>query len=173
MDKAQKAEVVEDLSGVFRATGVVVVSAYSGLTVAEMTALRGRMREAGATLRVAKNSLAKRALDGMAFGGIAKLLKGPTVLAWSNDPVAAPKVLTKYAKENEKFVILGGALGASILDPDGVKALAELPSLDQLRARIVGMIKTPATRIAGVLQAPGGQLARVIAAYADKAKDAA
>ena len=173
MDRNQKAEVVEDLGQVFRGTGVVIVSAYTGLSVAEMTALRGRMREAGATLRVAKNSLAKRALDGVPFAGIATLLKGPTVLGWSNDPVAAPKVLTKYAKENEKFVILGGALGASILDPEGVKALAELPSLDELRAKLLGMINTPATRIAGVLQAPAGQLARVIAAYADKAKDAA
>jgi len=173
VDRTQKAEVVEDLSQVFRAAGVLVVSSYTGLTVAEMTSLRGRMREAGATLRVAKNSLAKRALDGVAFAGIAPLLKGPTVLAWSNDPVAAPKVLTKFAKENEKFVILGGALGASILDPEGVKALAELPSLDELRARLIGMINTPATRIAGVLQAPAGQLARVLAAYADKGKDAA
>ena len=173
MDKTQKAEVVEDLSQVFRGAGVVVVSSYTGLTVAEMTALRGRMREAGATLRVAKNSLAKRALDGVAFQGIDQLLKGPTVLGWSNDPVAAPKVLSKYAKENEKLVILGGALGASILDAEGVKALAELPSLDQLRAKLLGMIQTPATRIAGVLQAPAGQLARVFAAYADKAKDAA
>jgi len=173
VDKTQKAEVVEDLSQVFRGAGVLVVSSYTGLTVAEMTTLRGRMREAGATLRVAKNSLAKRALDGVAFAGIAQLLKGPTVLGWSNDPVAAPKVLSKYAKENEKFVILGGALGASILNPEGVKALAELPSLDELRARLVGMIQTPATRIAGVIQAPAGQLARVLAAYADKAKDAA
>jgi large subunit ribosomal protein L10 len=173
VDRTRKTEVVEDLNEVFRTAGVVVVSAYTGLSVAEMTALRGRMREAGATLRVAKNSLAKRALDGVAFGGIAQLLKGPTVLAWSNDPVAAPKVLTKYAKENEKLVILGGALGARILNPEGVKALADLPSLDELRARLIGMITTPATRIAGVLQAPAGQLARVIAAYADKAKDAA
>lgn len=173
MNRTEKAEVVEDLNEIFRTAGVVVVSAYTGLSVAEMTGLRGRMREAGAVLRVAKNSLTKRALDGVAFGGIATLLKGPTVLAWSNDPVAAPKVLTKYAKENEKLVILGGALGATILDSEGVKALADLPSLDELRARLVGMIKTPATRIAAVLQAPGGQLARVIAAHADKGKDAA
>ena len=166
MDRTQKAEIVEDLNGVFRSTGVIVVSSYTGLTVAEMTNLRGRMRDAGAVLRVAKNSLAKRALDGAPFGGIASLLKGPTVLAWSNDPVAAPKVLAKFSKENEKLVILGGALGASILDPEGVKALAELPSLDELRAKLVGMLQTPATRVAGVLQAPAGQLARVFAAYA-------
>jgi large subunit ribosomal protein L10 len=166
VDRTQKAEIVGDLNAVFKATGVVVVSQYTGLSVAEMTALRGRMREAGAVLRVAKNSLAKLALDGAPFGGIVGLLKGPTVLAWSNDPVAAPRVLTKYAKENEKLVILGGALGASILDPAGIKALADLPSLDELRARLVGMIKTPATRVAGVLQAPAGQLARVLAAHA-------
>jgi large subunit ribosomal protein L10 len=166
VDRTQKAEIVEDLNAVFRAAGVVVVSSYTGLSVAEMTALRGRMREAGAVLRVAKNSLAKRALEGAPFGGITGLLKGPTVLAWSNDPVAAPKVLAKYAKENDKLVILGGALGAQILDPKGVAALAELPSLDELRAKLVGMLQTPATRVAAVLQAPAGQLARVFAAYA-------
>ena len=173
VNRTEKAEVVDDLGAVFRSAGVLVVSHYSGLTVADMTALRGRIREAGATLRVAKNSLAKRALAGAPGEGLTGLLTGPTVLAWSEDPVAAPKVLSKFAKENDKLVILGGALGAQILDPAGVKALAELPSLDELRAKLLGLIQAPATRIAGVLQAPGGQLARVIAAYADKGKDAA
>ena len=171
MEKAQKVAVVEDLSGIFRSASVVVVSHYVGLTVAEMTTLRSRMRESGANLRVIKNRLAKRALDGAPCAGLSGLFTGPTALAWSADPVAAPRVLTKYAKENEKFVILGGAMGASILDPEAVKALAELPSLDELRARLVGMISTPARRIATLMQAPGGQLARVLAAYADKGPD--
>ncbi len=173
MNRTEKSEVIDDLGEIFRTAGVVVVSHYTGLTVADMTSLRGRIREAGATLRVAKNSLAKRALVGAPGEGLTDLMIGPTVLAWSQDPVAAPRVLSKFSKENDKLVILGASLGAQILDSAGVKALADLPSLDELRAKLVGMIQTPATRIAGVLQAPGGQLARVLAAYADKGKDAA
>jgi large subunit ribosomal protein L10 len=168
VDRAQKAETVATLNTVFKNTGVLVVAHYSGLSVAEMTSLRGRMRDAGASLKVAKNRLAKLALKGTDAEGISDLFKGPTVIAYSDDPVAAPKVAADFAKTNEKFVILGGAFGAKSLDAGGVEALARLPSLDELRARIVGMINTPATRIAGVLQAPAAQLARVFSAYAKK-----
>lgn len=173
MQRSEKAAVVEDLGGIFQAAGVVIVSHYVGMTVSEMTTLRGRFRESGAKIRVIKNRLAKRALEGAPCAGLSDLFTGPTAIAWSDDPVAAPRVLTKYAKENEKLVILGGAMGATILDPNGVKALADLPSLDELRGRLIGMLNTPAQRLATLMQAPGGQLARVLAAYADKAKDAA
>jgi large subunit ribosomal protein L10 len=147
---------------------MVVVTQNLGLTVAEVTELRRRMRAAGATFKVAKNRLATLALDGTRFDGIRPLLKGPTALAWSADPVAAAKTAVEFAKTNERLVVIGGALGTQTLDASGVRALAELPSLDALRARLVGMISTPATRIAGVLQAPAGQLARVFGAYAKK-----
>jgi large subunit ribosomal protein L10 len=156
---------VSSLNQVFSSTGVVVVAHYSGLSVAQMTALRGRMRSAGASLKVAKNRLAKLALKGTDVEHISGLFQGPTVIAYSDDPVAAPKVASEFAKTNEKFVLLGGAMGRTNLDVKGVQALASLPSLDELRAKLVGMIQTPATRIAGVLQAPAGQLARVFAAY--------
>jgi len=130
--------------------------------------LRRRMKANGATYKVAKNRLAMRALDGTRFQGISPLLKGPTALAWSSDPVAVAKTAVEFAKGNDKFVILGGALGNQTLDANGIKALAELPSLETLRASLLGMIQTPASRIASVLQAPGGQLARVFKAYADR-----
>ena len=168
MEKAKKAEVVEDLNGVFAKAGSVVVAHYSGMTVAQMNDLRGRMRAAGASFRVAKNRLAVRALKGTPVEGIAHLFKGPTGIAVSSDPVAASKVAVAYAKDNEKLVILGGAVGATALDANGVKALASLPSLDELRGKIVGLILAPATKIAGVIQAPAGQLARVIGAYSKK-----
>jgi large subunit ribosomal protein L10 len=152
---------------------MVVVTRPTGLTVAEATDLRRRMRAAGATFKVAKNRLATLALDGTRFDGIAPLLKGPTALAWSMDPVAVAKAAVEFARTNDKFVVLGGALGSQTLDAAGVKALSELPSLDQLRAKLLGMIQTPGTRIAGILQAPGGQLARVLAAYAKKDEEAA
>ena len=157
---------VSTLNGVFSNTGVVVVAHYSGLNVAQMTALRSRMKDAGASLKVAKNRLAKLALKGTEVEHISDLFQGPTVIAYSDDPVAAPKVAAEFAKANEKFVVLGGAMGRTNLNAKGVEALATLPSLDELRARLVGMIQTPATRIAGVLQAPAGQLARVFGAYA-------
>ncbi len=166
MDRAQKREFVASLASVFADTSMVVVTRNDGLTVAEVTDLRRRMRAAGAQFKVAKNRLAVLALDGTKFGGIAPLLKGPTALAWSADPVAVAKVAVEFAKTNEKLVLIGGALGTQTLSADGVKALSELPSLDALRAGLLGMINTPATRIAGVLQAPGGQLARVFGAYA-------
>ncbi len=173
MDRTEKRAFVEQLSGVFAETSFVLVGQNKGMTVLAVSDLRRRMKAAGATYKVAKNRLALLALDGTRFGGISPLLKGPTALAWSKDPVAVAKTAVEFAKTNDKFVILGGALGAQTLNPDGVKALAELPSLDTLRASLVGLIQTPASRIASVLQAPGGQLARVLKAYADKDAEAA
>ena len=166
MDRAQKREFVDQLAAVFSETSMVVVSRNDGLTVADVTALRVKMREAGAQYKVAKNRLAHLALEGTRFDGLKPMLKGPTALAWSQDPVAVAKVAVEFAKTNEKFVLVGGALGTQMLDASGVKALAELPSLDQLRASLLGLIQAPATKVAGVLQAPAGQLARVFAAYA-------
>jgi large subunit ribosomal protein L10 len=172
VERAEKKELVATLNEVFKTTSVVVVAHNNGLTVNQVNDLRGKMAQAGATVKVAKNRLAKLALDGTDAAGIKDLFKGPTMVAYAADPVSAPKVAAEFAKGNEKFVILGGALGKTIMDAAAVKALAELPSLDQLRAKIIGMIQTPATRIAGVLQAPGGQLARVLNAYATKDKAA-
>jgi large subunit ribosomal protein L10 len=169
MDRTQKAESVKELNGLFAEAGAVVVAHYAGMTVAQMSDLRRRMRAAGASFKVAKNRLAKRALEGTPAAGISSLFAGPTGIAYSKDPVAAPKVLVAYAKENDKLVILGGAAVGAVLDVKGVKALAELPSLDQLRGRIIGLLQAPATKVAGVLQAPAGQLARVVSAYANKA----
>jgi large subunit ribosomal protein L10 len=168
VDRAAKKEAVTELNGVFRGTSVVVVAHYAGLTVADMQKLRSQMKQAGATVKVAKNRLAKIALDGTDVAVVAPLLKGPTVLAYSGDPVAAPKVATDFAKTNEKFVILGGAMGRTALNPDGVKALALLPSLDELRAKLIGLIQAPATKIAQVVNAPAAKLARVVQAYAKK-----
>ncbi|GBR08709.1 50S ribosomal protein L10 [Gluconacetobacter liquefaciens] len=168
MDRTEKREFVASLAAVFAETSMVVVTRNDGLTVADATILRQRVRAAGATYKVAKNRLANLALAGTRFEGISPLLKGPTAISWSADPVAVAKVLVEFAKTNEKLVLLGGALGTQTLNVDGVKALAELPSLDTLRAQLVGMISTPATRIASVVQAPAGQLARVFGAYAKK-----
>lgn len=168
MNRTEKREFIEFLSAVFADTSFVLVSRNDGLTVADVSDLRRRMRAAGATYKVAKNRLALRALEGSHFQGIQPLLRGPTALAWSKDPVAVAKTAVEFARTNEKFVVLGGALGTQTLNPDGVKALAELPSLETLRAQILGLIQTPATRIAGVLQAPGSQLARVFGAFAKK-----
>ena len=168
MDRTQKAEAVKGLNGLFADAGAVIVAHYSGMTVAQMGELRSRLRKAGASFKVAKNRLAVRALEGTNASGISDLFKGPTGIAYSADPIAAPKVLVAYAKENDKFKILGGFAVGSVLDPEGVKALAELPSLDQLRGKIIGLLQAPATKIAGILQAPAGQLARVLSAYASK-----
>ena len=168
MDRTQKAEAVQSLNGLFAGAGAVVVAHYSGMTVAQMGELRSRLRKAGASFKVAKNRLAVRALEGTQAAGISELFKGPTGIAFSHDPVAAPKVLVAYAKENEKLKILGGVAVGSVLNAEGVKALAELPSLDRLRGMILGLLQAPATRIAGVLQAPAGNLARVLSAYAKK-----
>jgi len=168
LDRTEKREFVASLATVFAETSMVVVTRNAGMTVAEVTDLRRKMRAAGANFKVAKNRLTALALDGTKFNGIAPLLKGPTALAWARDPVAVAKVAVDFAKTNEKFVVLGGALGTQTLNADGIKALSELPSLDTLRAGLLGMISTPATRIAGILQAPGGQIARVLSAYAKK-----
>jgi len=168
VDRAAKAGMISALGEVFKTTNVVVVAHYSGLTVAQMQTLRRQMKQAGATVKVAKNRLAKIALDGTDVASIGPLLKGPTVIAISGDPIAAPKVAVDFAKANEKFVILGGAMGKTALDPNGVKALASLPSLDELRAKIVGLIQAPATKIAQVIQAPAAKMARVVQAYANK-----
>ena len=168
MDRTEKREFVASLGQVFAATSMVVVTQNKGLTVAEVSDLRRKMRASGSTYKVAKNRLAVLALEGTKFDGIKPMLKGPTALAWSQDPVAVAKTAVDYAKTNEKFVVVGGALGAQMLDVDGVRALADLPSLDALRAKLVGLIQAPATRVAGVLAVPAGQLARVFGAYAKK-----
>ena len=168
MERTEKRDFVASLATVFGETSFVLVGRNAGLTVAAVDELRRRMKANGATYKVAKNRLAMRALDGTRFQGISPLLKGPTALAWSTDAVAVAKTAVEFAKVNDKFVILGGALGNQTLDINGIKALAELPSLDVLRASLLGMIQTPASRIASVLQAPGGQLARVFKAYADR-----
>jgi large subunit ribosomal protein L10 len=167
LDRTEKREFVAFLAAVFADTSMVVVSRPNGLTVAEATELRRRMRTAGATYRVAKNRLAMLALDGTRFAGIKPLLKGPTALAWSGDPVAVAKTAVEFARTNDRFTVLGGALGTRTLDAAEIKALSELPSLTELRARLLGLLQTPATRVAGLLQVPGGQLARVLAAYAE------
>jgi large subunit ribosomal protein L10 len=172
MDRAQKAESIETLKGVFADSGAVVVTHYLGLSVAEMTDLRGRLRKEGATLKVVKNRLAQKALDGAGGEGGYALFKGPVAIAYGSDPVSAAKVVVQYAKDNEKFSVIGGLLDqTTVLDENAVRALATLPSLDQIRAKIVGLVQAPATKVAGVLAAPAAQLARVLAAYA--AKDAA
>ena len=172
VDRAGKKELVAALNATFKVTNVVVVAHYSGLTVAQMQNLRRQMKHAGAAVKVAKNRLARIALDGTDVATIAPLLKGPTLIAFSGDPVAAPKVAVDFAKTHERFVILGGAMGRTALNPDGVKALAALPSLDELRARMVGLIQAPATKMARLLNAPASQLARIVQAYASKGEAA-
>ncbi|MGH7154483.1 MAG: 50S ribosomal protein L10 [Acetobacteraceae bacterium] len=166
MDRTQKREFVAGLAQVFAETSMVVVTRNQGLTVAEATDLRRRMRAAGATFKVAKNRLVTRALDGTPFAGLKPLLIGPTALAWAADPVAVAKAAVDYSRVNDRLVVIGGALGARTLGPEGVRALAELPSLPVLRAGLVGLIATPATRVAGTLAASAGQLARVFGAFA-------
>jgi len=170
VDRIGKETVVSGLRNVFESANLVVITQFSGLTVAEATDLRKQMREAGANFKVTKNRLALRALEGTSFSGLANLFLGPTAIAYSDDAVAAAKVAVSYAKKNEKLVIIGGALAGDTLDVSRIKALAELPSLDELRAQLVGLIQTPATRVAGVIQAPAGQLARVISAYSEKSE---
>ncbi len=169
VERAAKQESIAELKGVFSNAQVVVVAQYSGLTVAQMQTLRRQMSKAGGHVKVAKNRLAKIALEGTDAATIAPLLKGPTVLAYSSsDPVLAPKVAVDFAKANEKFVILGGSMGKTSLDLNGVKSLASLPSLDELRAKIVGLLVAPATKIAQLANAPAAKVARVISAYASK-----
>jgi large subunit ribosomal protein L10 len=168
VDRAEKRESVASLNQVFKTSGVIVVAHYSGLTVSQMSDLRRRASGAGAALKVAKNRLAKIALEGTDVAHIGNLLQGPTVLAYSEDPVAASKVVSDFAKVNDKLVILGGAMGTTSLNPDAVKALASLPSLDELRAKIIGLVQAPATKIAQLSTAPAAKLARVFGAYANR-----
>ncbi len=165
MDRAQKEAAVAGLSQTFGQVNLVIVTQQSGLTVHESRILRRKVREAGASFKVTKNRLTRLALEGTKFQALQSLMTGPTALAYSEDPVAAAKVCVEFAKANEKLTIIGGALGEQLLDANGVQALAKLPSLDELRAKLVGLLQAPATKVAGVLQAPAGQLARVISAY--------
>jgi len=168
MDRSQKSEVVSELNRTFTETSVVIVTRNLGLTVKQSTDLRNKMRDAGATYKVSKNKLARIALEGTSYGSISDLLTGPTALSTSTDPVAPAKVIVDFAKTNDKLEIVGGAMGDTVLDVEGVKALATLPSLDELRGKIVGLIQAPATKIARVIQTPSGNIARVLAAYAAK-----
>ena len=172
MDRTQKEELVTSLRATFDENAVVVVTHFTGLTVTEISALRDQMREAGAGFKVTKNRLTRLALVGTKFEGLSDMFTGPTAIAYSNDPVAAPKIAVKFAKSNEKLVVLGGGFNKDVMDLDGIKALASLPSLDELRGKIVGLLQAPATKVAGVLQAPAGQLARVIGAYSQKSEAA-
>ncbi len=173
MDRTQKEDMVASLHQTFVDANLVVVTHYSGLTVGEIGALRDQMREVGAGFKVTKNRLTRLALKETKFEGLADMFIGPTAIAYSDDPVAAAKVSVNYAKKNDKLVVIGGALGNEQLDVSGIRSLATLPSLDELRGKIVGMLNTPATRIAQVLQAPAGQVARVIGAYGSKQDEAA
>jgi large subunit ribosomal protein L10 len=168
VDRAEKREFVTSMHDAFTGAGAIVVASYTGLTVAEISAFRAKVKDAGGTVKVAKNRLAKIALQGTKAHEISGLFKGQTLVCYSEDPIAAPKAAVDFAKTNEKLVIIGGAMGATSLDQEGVKALASLPSLDELRAKLLGMIVTPATRVAQIVNAPAAQLARVIGAYARK-----
>ncbi len=168
MDRAQKERLVEELGQIFESSGVIVVAHYAGLTVAEMQDLRAQMREAGGSVRVAKNKLAKIALDGKPCASIADLLNGMTVLAYSEDPVAAAKVAQAYSKENDKFQILGGAMGENVLDVAGVKAVASMPSRDELIASIAGCIGAPASNIAGAIGAPASNIASILSTLEER-----
>jgi len=172
VDRSHKEKLVQSLHAALSDTVCLVIAHQSGLTVAEATGLRRRMRDAGASFKVTKNRLARLALAGTKFERLSPLFTGPTAIAFSRDPVAAAKVAVEFANTNEKLTIVGGALDDQQLDVEGVKSLASMPSLDELRAKLLGMIKTPATRIAAILQAPGGQLARVLAAHAEKGEAA-
>lgn len=168
MDRSQKTDAVAELNRTFNEVAVVVVTRNLGLTVAQSTQLRTKMREAGASYKVSKNRLAKIALEGTDYAGISDLLTGPTALATSTDPVAAAKVVSDFAKTNDKLEIVGGAMGKQVLDAEGIKALASLPSLDELRAKLIGLVQAPATKLATITQAPAAQIARVLSAYAEK-----
>lgn len=172
MDRAAKSELVSTLHDVFKDTGVVVVAHYAGMTVAQMTDYRQKVKAAGGKVKVAKNRLAKLALKDTPYAGISDLFKGPTVLAYSKDPIAAAKIAVTFAKGNDKLVILGGAMGSTVLDAGGIKALADLPSLDELRAKLIGLLNAPATKIARTIKEPGAKLARVVQAKASQGEAA-
>ena len=168
MDRSQKADAVATLNATFNEVGVVVITRNLGMSVAQTTALRVKMREAGASFKVSKNSLAKLAIADTNYAGIGDLFTGPVALATSVDPVAAAKIAVEFAKTNDKLEIVGGAMGTQVLNADGIKALASMPSLDELRAKLIGLVQAPATKIAQVVTAPAGKLARVFGAYAAK-----
>ena len=168
MDRSQKTDAVAQLNNVFNEAGVVVVTRNLGLTVAESTDLRAKMREAGATYQVAKNRLAKIALKDTDYAGIDEYLTGPTALAYSEDPVAAAKAVVEFAKSNDRLEVVGGSMGSQLLDEAGVRSLASMPSLDELRGKLVGLVNAPATKIAQVVNAPANKLARVFGAYGAK-----
>ena len=168
VNRSEKAEAIVELNQIFKDANLMVVTRQTGLTVQEVTDLRRKVRAAGASYKVAKNRLTLRALEGTRFTALGSLFKGPTAIAYSEDPVAAAKVIAAFAKNNEKLTIVGGALGENTLDVAGVQALATLPSLDALRSTIIGLLQAPATKVAVVLAAPAGQLARVFAAYGAK-----
>lgn len=168
MDRAKKAESIEELKGVFANSGAVVVTQYTGMTFVEMSDLRQRLRKEGAVVKVFKNRLAQKALDGKAGDKAEAMFKGPVALVYSADPVTAAKISVQYAKDNDKLKIVGGIMDTDVLSEAGIRSLATLPSLDQLRGKLIGLIQAPATKIAGVLQAPAGAVARVIAAHAEK-----
>lgn len=165
MDRAEKQQLVSDLNAVFGNSGVVVITRNLGMSVAQSTELRAKMRDAGASYKVAKNRLAKIAIEGTPYAGIADMLTGPTALAASEDPVAAAKAAVDFAKTTDRIEIVGGSMGDTVLDANGVKALASMPSLDELRGKLVGLISAPATKVAQIAQAPAAQLARVFGAY--------
>ncbi len=168
MDRARKEELVASLKDTFNSAAIVVVTQQSGMTVEESTALRRQMLASNARYRVTKNRLVRLALAGTPYEGMAHLFSGPTAIAWSTDPIAAAKVVVDFAKKNDKITVIGGGFGAQMLSEAEIKALAALPSLDEIRAQIIGLVMAPATKVAAVLQAPAGQLARVVKAYADK-----
>ncbi len=172
MDRAAKQALVTGLNDVFKNTGVVVVAHNTGMVAAQSADFRRKVKEAGGSVKVAKNTLVQLALKDAGTADFSGLLKGPTILAYSKDPIAAAKAAVAYAKGNDKLVILGGAMGKTLLDAKGVKALAELPSLDELRAKLIGLLNAPATKIARTIKEPGGQLARVIQAKAAKSEAA-
>jgi large subunit ribosomal protein L10 len=169
MDRSQKADAVAQLNAVFNEVSVVVVTRNLGMTVAQSTDLRNKMRDVGANYKVAKNRLAKLAIDNTDYVGLDDMLTGPVGLAWSTDPVAAAKAAVEFAKTNDKLEIVGGSMGSVVLDEAGIRALASMPSLDELRAKLIGLVNAPATKIAQVVTAPAAKVARVFAAYADKA----
>ena len=168
MNRTEKAELIEALHATLSSATSVVVAHQSGLTVAESSELRAKMREAGAGFKVTKNRLTKLALQGTKYENLTDLFTGPTAIGTSSDPVSAAKTLVSFAKTNDKLTIIGGSLDGKVLDKAGVEALATLPSLDELRAKIIGMLTAPATKVARVTQAPASQLARVIQARADQ-----
>jgi large subunit ribosomal protein L10 len=173
VDRAQKRELVERLNDQWKTSGVIVVAHYKGMTVAQMTDFRKRIKDAGGVVKVTKNRLAKLALKGTDVESISDLLQGPTCVAYSEDPISAARVSVRYSRENDKLIILGGAMGRTRLDSDGVKALADLPSLDELRGKLIGLLQAPASKIARIVKEPGGMLARVLAAKGSEEAKAA